>query len=340
MSKILTISVAAYNIEPYINELMDSIIQANCMDDLEILIINDGSKDQTSSLAYEYVKAYPNSVKLVEKENGGHGSTINKGIELATGKYFRALDGDDWVNSNNLRDLVSLLKKADADMIVCDYDKCFSDGKNETQKLGSLVALQEYSFSEAISHIKWICYHNIVYKTNILKDNNIHLDEHCFYVDTEYDLFPIPYINTLLYFSKPVYCYRLGIEGQSVSPTNRMKNIKHGHIVTQSLLELYSQRKEYMSDAQKKYIAFGIADHCAWNIQSYFFFPVSRSIQKEIIDYDLWIKERSMDVFRRMEKLGKDSRSIVAMRRTKYALYWLIKMYKSMKTLYLRTRHI
>lgn len=331
MSKTLTISVAAYNIEPYIQVLMDSLIKAECMEDLEILIVDDGSKDNTANLATEYEEKYPESVKLVSKENGGHGSTINKGIELATGKYFRALDGDDWVNGDNLRQLISILKNTNVDMVICDYNKCYSDGRIETLQFDNVLPLKELDFVETIKEIRWMCYHTIVYRTEILQKNNIRLNEHCFYVDTEYDLFPIPYINSILYFDKPVYCYRLGIDGQSVSPESRKKNISHGYIVAQKLLELCRNLPKSLSDAQRSYIISGTADHCIWHIQSMLLFDCSITQKSSIISFDNMIKNTSLEVYNKMMELGKTSRIVKLLRRSNYNAYWFLKIYKAIK---------
>lgn len=331
MCKILTISVAAYNIEKYIHKMMESLINSNCMADLEILIVDDGSKDETATLAKEYEKRYPESVKLVSKENGGHGSTINKGIEVATGKYFRALDGDDWVNSTNLNELISTLKDLDVDMVICDYDKCYADGRIEVQRFNDIEPMRKYSFDEAMKHITWMCYHTIIYQTSILKNQNIRLDEKCFYVDTEYDLFPIPYISSLLYFNKSVYCYRLGVDGQSVSPESRKKNIQHGFIVAKSLLEMCVNQGNKLTECQKKYVIFGTADHCIWHIQSLLLFDFSIIQQKKIKDFDNMIKSTSLEVYNKMEELGKESRIIKLLRKSNYLSYWIIKVYKGIK---------
>lgn len=334
MCKTLTISVAAYNIEKYIHKMMQSLIDSNCMKDLEILIVDDGSKDNTAKIAKEYETMYPDTVKHVAKENGGHGSTINTGIKLAKGKYFRALDGDDWVNSDNLSGLISTLKEIDVDMIICDYDKCFSDGRIETQRFDGIQPMQIYPFNDAVKYITWMCYHTIVYRTEILQNNHIRLDENCFYVDTEYDLFPIPYIHTLYYYNHPVYCYRLGIDGQSVSPESRKKNISHCFAVAQSLLKLCVEKSGSISEEQKEYIVYGAADHCIWYIRSLLLFPYSFVMQWKIRDFDNMIKEYSTEIYSHMEKHNADSRIIKALRKTGYYAYWLIKTYKGIKHSY------
>ena len=95
MQKLLTISVAAYKVERYLPETLDSFLIPSVREQLEVLIINDGSGEAISEIAREYEKKYPQIFRLIEKENGGHGSTVNRGIEEAQGKYFKTVDGDD-----------------------------------------------------------------------------------------------------------------------------------------------------------------------------------------------------------------------------------------------------
>ena len=101
MGKILSITIPSYNVEKYIDKCVQSMLVDSILDDIEILIVNDGSKDSTPEIAKGYVEKYPQTVRLIDKENGGHGSTINAGIREATGKYFKVVDGDDWLNTEN-----------------------------------------------------------------------------------------------------------------------------------------------------------------------------------------------------------------------------------------------
>ena len=97
--KILSVSIASYNVEAYLEECLESFVNSKVMDDLEVLVIDDGSSDSSPEIAQWYVDKFPDTFRLIRKENGGHGSTINKGIEVASGKYFKVVDGDDWVNT-------------------------------------------------------------------------------------------------------------------------------------------------------------------------------------------------------------------------------------------------
>ena len=118
MGKILTISIAAYNIENYIEQSIKSCISENSIDDIEVLIMNDGSKDRTAEIAQRYADQYPQSVFLVNKENGGYGTNVTMALEMAKGKYFRLLDGDDFLDEGSIDDYVKLLKKQDTLLIV------------------------------------------------------------------------------------------------------------------------------------------------------------------------------------------------------------------------------
>ena len=138
MKKILTISIAAYNVEQYIRKTLDSLI-INNMDCLEVLIIVDGGNDKTLEIAKEYESKYPNTFKAVYKENGGYGSTINKGIELATGKYFKQLDGDDWFDTNNLEKICNeLMKMPDVDVVYTPYIKYMEKDGTEIIKRNNI----------------------------------------------------------------------------------------------------------------------------------------------------------------------------------------------------------
>ena len=123
--KLLSIAVPCYNSQDYMRNCVDSLLKGGEL--VEILIVNDGSKDNTVAVAQQYVDKYPDSVRIIDKENGGHGSTINAGIREATGKYFKVVDGDDWVDSVALQNLLDFLKDHDADLIINPCNQVFMD---------------------------------------------------------------------------------------------------------------------------------------------------------------------------------------------------------------------
>ena len=117
MQKVLSVSVAAYNVEKFIEQCLDSFIDPAILDRVEILVTDDGSKDRTPEIVSAYEKKYPGTFRLISQKNAGPGSTVNSGIKHATGKYFRMVDGDDWVNTAQMGAFLDILEKTNADMV-------------------------------------------------------------------------------------------------------------------------------------------------------------------------------------------------------------------------------
>ena len=326
MDKILSISVAAYNVANYLDQLMQSVIASGVMDDLEVLVVNDGSKDETADKAFEYQNLYPQSVRLIDKENGGHGSTINRGIIEATGKYFRALDGDDWVHSEHLGKLVERMKNTDADIILSNYCKCFEDGREELgHDFDKLEDNHVYSFEDISEKVDWMRYHTVIYKTAILKEHQIHLDEHCFYVDAEFMILPIPYVKTVYYSEDYIYCYRLGLTEQSVSPESRMKHIDNSLTVATRLIDFWKEMKADLSESHKKYIERGIVGHCAWHIDSLYMFPLKSNKKKDLVKFESELKTKVPDLYQR---IGQRSKVLSVLRLCRYSIYPIARKYR------------
>ena len=126
MEKILSIVIPAYNVEKYLEKCLASFEIQAILDRIEVLVINDGSKDHTAEIAQRYCEKYPETYFLYNKENGGHGSGINYGIRYATGKYFKVVDGDDWLNTEELEAFVKLLEETDTDIVAADF-LCIQD---------------------------------------------------------------------------------------------------------------------------------------------------------------------------------------------------------------------
>lgn len=331
MEKLLTISVAAYNVEEYLPKLITSIVEAERINEVEVLIINDGSTDMTASVASEYEKTYPGIVRAVNKENGGHGSTINRGILEASGKYFRALDGDDWINTCDFNKLILALEQETADAILCNYLSCYEGGKVVEEDFEGLESGRLYDFDDIASIVGWMRYHTLIYRTAILKENNINLDEHCFYVDAEFMLFPIPYLQKIRFYDWHIYCYRLGLEGQSVSIAGRLKHVAESYKVSLRLLEMYRNLPKEISSKKRNYIVRGIGKHCIWHYRTVMSFKYSKEKKRELIDFEKLIRDTSLDIYKSMEEFGNLSRLIIVMRRTHYFMYKPICVYKQIK---------
>lgn len=237
--KILTVAVCAYNMEKYIEECLDSCL-VNGLEDIEVLVMNDGSKDRTAEIVKGYEEKYPDSIILVDKPNGGWGSNLNLALEKARGKYFRNLDADDWFGKEAFEKYIELLKNTDADLITNRHIDCYEEGpKND------VCRWPEYTDKTAeLNDIKgnilfsiW----DVTFRTELLRKGYEPLPEHHFYTDGLFITRALPKVKTVHFTDIPLYCYRLGREGQSVSPESKKKHYKELLNVNDLILAEYSK---------------------------------------------------------------------------------------------------
>ena len=284
MEKILTISIAAYNVEQYIEQALDSLIDERIIDDLEIFVVDDGGKDKTLEIAKRYAEKYPLSVFPIHKENGGYGSTINTSVKLATGKYFKQLDGDDWFEKDNMYRFVELLKTIDVDMVVTQATAIYEN--NNTKELWELydyLSEGEYVLDD-IKTKKPFNLYSSTFKTSILKDNNIKITEHCFYTDTEYASFPIPYVNKLYICHFTLYQYRIGREGQSMSVEGIKKHFKEHQKVIFNLVDMLNNL-DGCSENKREIIQHRLKIEICRQFKNLCYLPLSKSSHNEINNY-------------------------------------------------------
>lgn len=294
MSKILTITVPSYNTEKYMDSCLPTLLHDEINEKLEIILVNDGSKDNTLEKARSYEAKYPNTIRVVDKENGGHGSTINKGIELATGKYFKVVDGDDWVNTSELMKLIEKLEKVDVDIVVSPYeDHNMDTGEVKKQAFTVDKANLEMSYDELVEQANRLpMMHATTFKTEVLQKNNIVIDENSFYVDMEYIIFPIPYLKTAMYIDTTVYCYRMGTAEQSVNPKNFIKNRHMHRNVTLQLIRTYLELRSKMPNAPRTRILGHQILHTEINLDTNIHLMVEGgSAKQELMDYYRDIKD-------------------------------------------------
>ena len=334
--KILTISVAAYNIEKTICKCIDSVLDSDCKDDIEILIIDDGSSDGTADIAGEYEKKYPDTIRLICKENGGHGSTINTGIKEAKGSYFRPLDGDDWLKTDNIDNFVSRLKKESSDIILCNYESHYGEGCVKVTDYTGLKDNEKYCFDEIVKYVDWMNYHSLTYKTDILKKNNINIDEHCFYVDTELISFPIPFVDNISYYDMELYCYRRDDESQSVSSSSRMKHISDSKKVAIRLLRFLRKNERSLTTSKRKYLIGIIAGHCLWHFKGLMLFSPDKERYRDLLLFERYIKRMSPEVFEIMpvessNRMHPDVDIVKYLRRFNYKPYFVYGAFSKMK---------
>ncbi len=238
--KILTVSIAAYNVEKTIEETLDSLVVGvpeEILKKIEILVVNDGSKDGTSSVIRKYEERYPESVRIIDKENGGWGSTVNTSIKCAQGKYLKLLDGDDWFLTDNIPGFIRFLQGAEADLVLSPYIKRYPD--KELREDNHRIISEEISGIEKLAPKEDIYMHELTVRTDKLRAGSVRIAEKCFYTDNEYAFEAIRCSYTVQRFEKPVYVYRLGDTEQSVGINGIRKHYKDTVTVAERIYESF-----------------------------------------------------------------------------------------------------
>lgn len=297
--KILTILVPTYNVEKYLSRCLNTLVfNKDILNDIEILIVNDGSKDESLKIAKEYEKNFE-CITVIDKENGGHGSTINVGLNIAKGKYFRVIDSDDWVNIDEFANYVNDLKKLNTDIVLTNYSResIFNSEKilfkYKNLEYNKIIDLNKFDYS--VLGYDYFYMATTTFKTEKLRNSNLKLDEKTFYVDMEFILLPFLEMKTLYYLNYDIYRYYIGRAEQSISIQNYVKNRYDHEKVLTRLLNFYNsiiddKRKEYISNV----LCLVINSHYSIYLKAKL--PKQENI-KEIRKFDSMLKENYNDLY-------------------------------------------
>lgn len=317
--KLLTISIAAYHVEKYLAKCLESFAYRDLEEELEVLVINDGSGDAINAIAMEYVTKYPKIFHLIDKKNGGHGSTVNRGIKEANGRFFKTVDGDDLVAKEGLYHLIDLLKRTDADVVVSDYET-FDDRTGQTlehivMSPKECISGNSYVWSD-VCQKQYFVMHSITYRTSLLKENPISFSEHCFYVDAQYCLFPVPWIRKAAFLKETVYRYRLGMTTQSMDICNMQKNCAQHEKVLDSLLKCYRSYETIVDTAAKAYMQKGCAKFFVSQIKIYLSFCPDKERKQQIVKLDQKLKKEFPAIYDAVA-----NKSVRLLRKCHYHIY-------------------
>lgn len=261
--KVLTVAIPAYNSESSIQKCLDSLVKSEVLPELEVIIINDGSKDGTLDIAHDYERRFPESVYVIDKENGGHGSGINTASAAAVGKYFQVVDSDDWVITENLPKLLATLRETEADIVLANYHMVnMISGRRQSFSTEGIVLNREYDIEEFLSYpakTKSCCYfHGVIYRTEFYRETGIRLSEKIFYEDQEYATLPFYYAHSILPTDVFIYQYQVGNTAQSISSANQSKNMWQIEKVLGVLISFYNTHRD-MSAGKKTYFLFKLS---------------------------------------------------------------------------------
>ena len=246
--KYITFVVPSYNSEAYLDRCIRSLLPGG--DDVEIIIVNDGSTDNTGKIADSYANLHPNTVKVVHKKNGGHGSGVNAGIERANGIYFKVVDSDDWVDSDSYIILLNKIRESveqggeAIDLFVTNYVYNRLDEKTfhriHYKNVFDSNRITTWDDARRFTVSQYLMMHSLTFKTDVIRKAGVKLPEHTFYVDSIIAYQPLPYVGTLMYLDIDFYQYYIGREDQSVNEKNMIRRIDQQFAVTRIVMNSYN----------------------------------------------------------------------------------------------------
>ena len=248
--KLLSITVPCYNSQDYMKNCVDSLLEGGNL--VEILIVDDGSKDDTAKIADEYAAKYPEIVKAIHQENGGHGEAVNAGLRNATGVFFKVVDSDDWVNEEAYQKVLETLRRfvyrgEALDMLVTNfvYEK---EGARRKKVMKYHTAFPKdcvFGWKDVKFFMigQYILMHSVIYRTQLLKECGLELPKHTFYVDNIFVYQPLPHVKNMYYLDVNFYRYFIGRDDQSVNETVMISRIDQQLRVTRRMVDFYTEQK-------------------------------------------------------------------------------------------------
>lgn len=230
MQKLLSVIVPTYNMEAYLDKCLTSLIvgdpDSELMQKIEVLVVNDGSTDRSSEIAHGFETRYPYTFKVIDKENGNYGSCINAALPLATGRYVKILDADDWFDTNAFKDFLEWLDDKDFDAVFTDYYIVQKGIVTMARRL-DFPQNTELKFADHFHKFFDVYMHRTTYNRRVFDGLDYQQTEGIFYTDSEWMFLPMSRVTTFIYYPKGIYCYLLGRIGQSMDPKIYQSNFSN-----------------------------------------------------------------------------------------------------------------
>ncbi len=308
-AKTLTFVIPAYNMESYLDRCVNSLLSASDTSDLEVLIVDDGSKDGTLEYARKLERTNPGVVRAIHQENKGHGGAVNTGITAATGMYVKVVDADDWVDPQAIDTVLATLRAQHdtdepIDMLVTNYvyDKVAKRHKTVVNFRRVMEAGRVLGWDDLgkFGLAQYIIMHALTFRTQVVRDSGLKLPEHTFYVDFYYSYQPFPWVKRIQYLDVPFYHYFIGREGQSVQTDVMIKRVDQLRLVNRLMTEATPERGTVPEGLYQYMIHFLTIESCVTSA----FLILSRDPANYVKKTELW---DAIDAY--SPAIGKDVRS-------------------------------
>ncbi len=296
--KEITFVVPCYNSADYMDHCIDSILRGQ--GDVEIIVVNDGSKDGTAAKADAWAERYPDVIKVIHQENKGHGGAVMAGLRAATGVYFRVVDSDDWLDPVALNLMLTKLRHfissgSPVDLVISNYvyENAYAGSQKVIRYTGALPQNRLFTWHE-IGFFRWeqnIMMHAATYRTQVLRDSGLLLPEHTFYVDNIFVYVPLPFVQTLYYLPVNLYRYFIGRDDQSVNERVQLSRLDQQLRITRIMVEAHQ-----LSELPDRKLAAYMAGHLGLIVAASSTFCLLESSEKGLrLRREMWEHIDSVD---------------------------------------------
>ena len=264
MHKVITFGIPSYNAVKDMDHCITSILEgSDYATDVEIIIVDDGSRDETPQKADEWESRYPGIIRAVHQENGGHGIAVLSGLREARGTYYKVVDSDDWLDAEALATMLSILRGFEerdqrVDLFISNYvyEKVFEGTHQEIGYKTALPRKRVFGWDEIgrFRPDQNLLMHSLCYRTDLLREANLPMPPHTFYVDNIYAYVPLPRCETMYYADIDLYRYFIGREGQSVNEATMVKRLDQQFRVTRIMMESFHLYRDIEQPRLRSYM--------------------------------------------------------------------------------------
>lgn len=256
--KLLSVIIPAYNMEAYLAQCVESILRTPSLAAVEIIIVNDGSKDKTLRIAKQYAERYAETVRVVDKPNGNYGSTINAALPLAQGEYVKILDADDRFDGSRVAEMLAFLRKMQGvDMVITPFVEV--EGRHERRVEYNIYSRKVYEYGKVYDAdkifsdgaIRYFMMHGVCYRTEMLRKMSYRQSEGVSYTDQEWVFYPLFRVKTIAFADIPLYRYNLSREGQTMDLKVQMRSLLQLVAVTEAMAHYFISSSRFVRSAER-----------------------------------------------------------------------------------------
>ena len=256
--KLLSIIIPSYNMEAYLAQCVESVLRTPSLAELEIIIVNDGSKDRTLRVAQQYADRFTDTVRVIDKPNGNYGSTINAALAIAQGEYVKILDADDRFEGSLLAGFIDFLHKVQGvDMVVMPFVEVGASRERRVEY--NIYSRKVYEYGKAYDAeqifgdgaIRFFMMHGVCYRTELLRSMNYRQSEGISYTDQEWVFYPLFYLQSIAFADIPLYRYNTAREGQTMDAQVQMRSIAQLVAVTEALARYFIAVSPYVKSSSR-----------------------------------------------------------------------------------------